>query len=350
MEQPDLSEAVWSRRMRLSDIAYDIHSNGKTIVLTSLVMLIVCVFVSVMVFFIVLGSAEKELVMVPNVVGKDLPEALLELQAKELYPRLQLRYSENSVEKGVILEQDPTPGAIVKGGKRVGLVVSQGTLIDTVQNYIGENIVDVQKKVESFVSSGTGKYVQIRLPYLVKYSDKPAGIILEQKPQAGAPISNNTELIFVVSKGSATQKVTVPDLRNATLDVIYKTMQHTALVFSFKEAAGNDTDTSIAVIEQKTEPSIELKAFSALNLSVSLPKTAENDIMSGILSTSLTEFPYPFTVSLNATYQNGAQKQLATFRHPGGACTIPYAVPEGTALSLHVVELNKEVYRYVVGQ
>ena len=60
--------------MGIGDIADDISGNGKTIVITSLVMLIVFVAVSTLVFFISLKSAEQ--VMVPNVVGKDLPEAL----------------------------------------------------------------------------------------------------------------------------------------------------------------------------------------------------------------------------------------------------------------------------------
>ena len=67
--------------MGIGDIADDISGNGKTIVITSLVMLIVFIAVSTLVFFISLKSAEQ--VMVPNVVGKDLPEALLDLQARK---------------------------------------------------------------------------------------------------------------------------------------------------------------------------------------------------------------------------------------------------------------------------
>ena len=168
--------------MSVGDIADDISGNGKTIVITSLVMLIVFIAVSTLVFFISLKSAEQ--VMVPNVVGKDLPEALLDLQTRELYPRIQLRYSQKADEKGLILEQDPSPGAIVKGGKRIELVVSQGTVIDTVQNYIGENIEDVQNRIRELFTSGNRQYLQIKQPYLTKYSAEPAGTILEQEPAA----------------------------------------------------------------------------------------------------------------------------------------------------------------------
>ena len=318
--------------MSVGDIADDISGNGKTIVITSLVMLIVFIAVSTLVFFISLKSAEQ--VMVPNVVGKDLPEALLDLQARELYPRIQLRYSQKADEKGLILEQDPSPGAIVKGGKRIELVVSQGTVIDTVQNYIGENIEDVQNRIRELFTSGSRQYLQIKQPYLTKYSAEPAG----------TPIANNMELTFVVSKGTQAETTQVPDMAGADLKKIYQVMQRAAVTFAF--TAGSTTGTDITVQQQSAAAQSGVPVFSPVTLTVSLPESA-NGMVSGILKTTLAEFPYPFTVSLYAAYPNGDKDLLTSFRHPGGACSVPYTVPEGTKLSLEV--LNKEVYTETVG-
>ena len=328
--------------MSVGDIADDISGNGKTIIITSLVMLVVFIAVSTLVFFISLKSAEQ--VMVPNVVGKDLPEALLDLQARELYPRIQLRYSQKADEKGLILEQDPSPGAIVKGGKRIELVVSQGTVIDTVQNYIGENIEDVQNRIRELFTSGSRQYLQIKQPYLTKYSAEPAGTILEQEPAAGTPISNNMELTFVVSKGTQAETTQVPNMTGADLKKIYQVIQRAAVTFAF--TAGSTTGTDITVQQQSAAAQSEIPVFSPVTLTVSLPESA-NGMVSGILKATLAEFPYPFTVSLYAAYPNGDKDLLTSFRHPGGACSIPYTVPEGTQLSLEV--LNKEVYTETVG-
>ena len=328
--------------MSVGDIADDISGNGKTIVITSLVMLIVFVAVSTLVFFISLKSAEQ--VMVPNVVGKDLPEALLDLQARELYPRIQLRYSQKADEKGLILEQDPSPGAIVKGGKRIELVVSQGTVIDTVQNYIGENIEDVQNRIRELFTSGSRQYLQIKQPYLTKYSAEPAGTILEQEPAAGTPIANNMELTFVVSKGTQAETTQVPDMAGADLKKIYQVMQRAAVTFAF--TAGSTTGTDITVQQQSAAAQSGVPVFSPVTLTVSLPESTDG-MVSGILKTTLTEFPYPFTVSLYAAYPNGDKDLLTSFRHPGGTYSVPYTVPEGTKLSLEV--LNKEVYTETVG-
>ena len=328
--------------MSVGDIADDISGNGKTIVITSLVMLIVFVAVSTLIFFISLKSAEQ--VMAPNVVGKDLPEALLDLQARELYPRIQLRYSQKADEKGLILEQDPSPGAIVKGGKRIELVVSQGTVIDTVQNYIGENIEDVQNRIRELFTSGSRQYLQIKQPYLTKYSAEPAGTILEQEPAAGTPIANNMELTFVVSKGTQAETTQVPNMAGADLKKIYQVMQRAAVTFAF--TAGSTTGTDITVQQQNAAAQSEVPVFSPVTLTVSLPEST-NGMVSGILKTTLAEFPYPFTVSLYAAYPNEDKDLLTSFRHQGGACSVPYTVPEGTQLSLEV--LNKEVYTETVG-
>lgn len=324
--------------MGVSDID---SGNGKTIIITSMVMIIVFIAVSTLIFFVSLKSDEQ--VMVPNVIGKDLPEALLELQARELYPRIQLRYSQKVDEKGLILEQKPNAGAIVKGGKRIELVVSQGVIVDTVQNYIGENIEEVQDRIRELFS-GSRQYLRIKQPYLVKYSAEPAGTILEQNPAAGTPISNNMELTFVVSKGTAAETVKVPDLVNAGLKKIYQTMQKTALTFVFVSDASVEAK-AVTVQKQSVEAQSEVPVFSPVALTVLLPK-ASNGTVSGILKSSLAEFPYPFTVSLYATYPNGKKERLVSFRHPGGDCSVPYMEPEGTNLSLEV--LNKEVYTETV--
>ena len=58
--------------------------------------------IALAVFFVAILGAEQT--MVPDVRGLELTEALLELQVKELYPRIQLRYSQSAADRGRILE------------------------------------------------------------------------------------------------------------------------------------------------------------------------------------------------------------------------------------------------------
>jgi len=152
------------------------------------------------------------------------------------------------------------------------------------------------------------------------------------------------ELTFVVSKGTQAETTQVPDMAGADLKKIYQVMQRAAVTFAF--TAGSTTGTDITVQQQSAAAQSEIPVFSPVILTVSLPESA-GGMVSGILKTTLAEFPYPFTVSLYAAYPNGDKDLLTSFRHPGGAYSVPYTVPEGTKLSLEV--LNKEVYTETVG-
>ena len=109
-----------------------IEDNASVIILTSIIMLIVVVLVSVVVFFAYLKTEDQ--VLVPSVEGSTLEDALVELQAKELYPRLQLRFSDDPSERGRVLSQSPTAGTVAKAGRRITLVVSRGTVTEQVDN------------------------------------------------------------------------------------------------------------------------------------------------------------------------------------------------------------------------
>ncbi|MDR1507570.1 MAG: PASTA domain-containing protein, partial [Treponema sp.] len=133
--------------------------------------------ISLSVFFVVVNG--KEQVMVPDVTGEDLTQALLKLQGKELYPKIQLRFSNSSEEKGLILEQDPDAGTVVKAERRINLVVSSGLALDKVGNYLGRNISDARADIAAL------PLLSIKEPFMYQYAREAAGTIIQQNPPAG---------------------------------------------------------------------------------------------------------------------------------------------------------------------
>ena len=94
----------------------------------------------------------QEETLVPNLLQKDLLAGLTELQEKELSPRVQVRYSSDHPQ-GIIMEQKPVPGTVVKAGRRVVLVVSKGPVIDRVGNYVGQKLEDVKIQLQTLFAS-----------------------------------------------------------------------------------------------------------------------------------------------------------------------------------------------------
>lgn len=323
--------------MSFENIADGIEGNGKVIIITSLVMLLFVVLLATVVFFTSLKTADQ--VLVPNVQGEQFTEAALKLQAKELYPRIQLRFSDNPDDAGKILEQSPPAGTIVKAGRRITLIISRGAVIDRLENYVGKSLTDVQQHFASLFTAGRKQLVSIKEPVMYKNSSIPAGTILEQNPSPDTEISEGMEIEFIVSKGPESEKISVPKLEGMGLEEIYSAMQNSKLMFNIKAERIAGTEKPL-ITAQSIPADSEVEAFSSISISLALPENTEK-MLFGIYSPNLPKYPYPVKVSLEAVYPDGKQEELLNFKHSGGKCDIPYAVQEGTVLVLTV--LNKTV-------
>ncbi len=328
--------------MSFSDIADGIEGNGRVIIRTSLIMLMVVILISGIVFFISVKPAEQ--VLVPNIKGKKLEDAMLELQVKQLYPRLQLRFTDTNADMGHILEQSPPAGAIVKAGKRITVVVSRGAVINSVGNYVGKTLTDVQQQLATIFSAGHKQLITIKEPIMYKASSIPAGTILEQNPSPETKISENIFIEFVVSKGPESETVSVPGLQGKGLAALYSAMEKNKLIFKIKASADASAKTPF-IREQSAAADTSVEAYSAVGIMLIFPENSA-DIIYGVYSPKLPKYPYPVKTSLDAVYPDGKREELVNFKHTGGNCDIPYAVPRGTVLLLTV--LNKQVQTFEV--
>ena len=304
---------------------------AKTVVTAVLVMMLACLIV----FSINVKGPEK--VMVPDVVGKDLPSALIEMQAKELYPKIQLRYSETPAEEGKILEQSPRGGSIRKGYSRVTLVVSRGVVIDHVENYVGQNLDDVRLKLQTLFAGTARPLIVIGQPSYKADTSEP-GTIIEQDPPEGTNIADPVTLSFVVSRGPNFENARVPDLEGSSVNDVLQQMARCKLTFDFtSHPAGGSENQGTVVKEQKFDAEV-VPNYTHVAVEFAMPSKPLNGNVYGIFEDELTDYPYAVPVKLTAVPEEGDPYVIVTFSHPGGKITIPYAVPQNTELVLSVVE------------
>ncbi|MBQ1948925.1 MAG: PASTA domain-containing protein [Treponema sp.] len=207
-----------------------LQANGKTFIFTVIAAVIVMVFFAFMVFFLHVKGPEE--VMVPEVRGKELTDALLEMQKKELYPKITLRYSEVPGDKGRILDQSPTAGSIVKGYSRVSLVVSRGVIIDHVGNYVGQNYDELKMNLQTLFAGSANPLIVLSEPSY-KPDLSPAGTILEQEPEEGTNISDPVLLNLVVSRGPSFENTRVPRLVGTSVNDMLQTVARSRIIFDF---------------------------------------------------------------------------------------------------------------------
>ena len=299
---------------------------------------------AISIFFIALKGGEQTLV--PEVRGKELTEALLELQVKELYPRLQLRYSQSSRDRGLVLEQDPQAGTIVKAGRRVRLVVSQGVMINRVENYVGRNVDDVRVDLLAFTAASGSPLLTLKEPVMYDFSPAAPGTVLIQKPEPGADISGPMNLEFVVSRGLENSLVTVPQLAGLALSPALEQLARLDIAFEFSLREIREGEKGETVVYQNPPAGASVTSNALLSLVVNEPAALDEGEVFGLFTYTMPKNPYPLPVRLEALLPSGERRRIAAVDFPGGKFTVPYRLPEESVLVLSL--MSREIYRETV--
>lgn len=139
------------------------------------------------------GCLEKTSAVVPNVIGLSLEEAKKKISDdKDAQIGLDIREQyNNTAAKGVVIFQNPIPGASVPFRSNISLVISRGRPV--VPNLVGKNKEQAKQLVEE---------VQLIFSSCEEYNDNvPKGKIISQKssPNDAVPVGSVVEVL--ISKG-----------------------------------------------------------------------------------------------------------------------------------------------------
>ncbi|MDR0503656.1 MAG: PASTA domain-containing protein [Treponema sp.] len=332
-------------KLNFSSVEDYVANHLRLFIFSTAGLLLIVGIIAVSVFFIAVRGEEQT--MVPDVRGKEITEALMELQVKELYPRLQLRYSLTSKDKGLIIEQEPMPGTIVKAGRRIRLVVSMGVIINKVENFIGREVDEVRMDLQTLYSSSGGlPLLSLKEPMMYDFSQEKPGTILAQKPEPGTDISGPLTLEFVVSRGPERRAVDIPQLTGLSLAAALDTLGSAGFNFSFSIRERNADEQGETIVSQRPAANTSSPANTVVQLTLTYPEYIADNEVFGIFSHKIPANPYPLSVRLEAILPSGDRTRLITINYIGGDFSVPYKLPAGTVLILSM--LNRELYRETV--
>jgi serine/threonine-protein kinase len=137
---------------------------------------------------------------VPSVVGRQLDEALADLQDAELKGK-QVRVDSDKP-AGEVVKQSPKAGASVAEGSTVTLSISKGPQPVAVPNVIGSSFATASSTLQA------RGFAVARGPDVE--SNEPAGTVVDQSPDGGTFQLPGTTITLRLSKGPTTS--TVPDV------------------------------------------------------------------------------------------------------------------------------------------
>jgi beta-lactam-binding protein with PASTA domain len=331
-------------RLDLDSIEGYVSEHLKPFVSMAVGILVFVGIIAVLIFFLALRGAEQT--MVPDVRGKELTEALLELQIKELYPRIQLRYSQTSQDRGRILEQDPQSGSIVKAGRRIRLVVSQGVVISKVENYVGRDIGVVRAELQALSSGMAVPLLFLKEPAMFDYSTEAPGTIIRQRPEPGSDISGPLQLEFVVSKGAEDEMIAMPQFVGLSISAALEQIGKTGIDFSFSLRAAKGREKQETVVAQEPPANSMVAANAIVRLTATMPDKLADDEVFTLFRYAIPANPYPLSVRLEALFPSGERVLIINAEYSGGEFTVPCKVPAGSVLILSM--MNREIYRETV--
>ena len=318
----------------------------KTIAWSLIGMAFLVVFLSVTVFFLALRGAEET--MVPQLVGKDVTSALVELQEKELVPYVQVKFSDDPGQKGNVIGQDPQGGILTKAGRQVTLWVSKGAVIDNVENFVGQNINDVQTRLKTLFATQAVPLLTLTANPIYTFNSAPEGTVLEQKPLAGTPLASPTELVVVVSKGQKGQVVKVGKYMDKTWSESLAMLisENKPFLITMRKAASDERPGTI--VGQAPVPESEMPKGSPVNLTLARPAPFTDGRVFQMLETTLPDYPIFVDVKVELRKATGEQSVLYLLKHPGGKLTLPYVASPGDVVAVSV--LDKEVFTQKVAE
>jgi eukaryotic-like serine/threonine-protein kinase len=194
---------------------------------------------------------------VPSVVGEPLDQALSDLRAANLKPKISR--VDNNAPQDQVVAQSPKAGAKVDQSSTVTLKVSKGPQPVIVPSVIGSTF-------DSANSALLGRGFAVRRKDVE--SDQPANTVVAQSPDAGTYQPPGATITLSVSKGPTTS--TVPDVTSlAQADAV---TQLRASGFQVRIVSQPVTDSSQDGIVQTQDPAGGTKAPPGSNITIAVGK------------------------------------------------------------------------------
>ncbi|WP_199426014.1 Stk1 family PASTA domain-containing Ser/Thr kinase [Thermaerobacillus caldiproteolyticus] len=201
-------------------------------------------------------------VTVPDVTNKDYDEAVEKLSSLGFEIKNTVDMEDNEIAEGKVVRTKPEAGKTVKEGTAITIYKSIGKKKVEFGNFIGENIDDVEEQLKN------EKFLLVKRNE--RYSDEPAGTIIEQFPSPGEKVvPDETEVTFTVSIGP--QKIILKDLTGYTEKSVRDYVQEQQLYVIVKHEYSDKVPEGI-VMSQTPRANTELEKGATITVVISRGK------------------------------------------------------------------------------
>ena len=177
----------------------------------SVLLFLILFFLSAVIFSQVL--LKGEIVSVPDLAGKPVAQARSELQKKDLTLVQKGTESNDRIDKGLIVRQDPAAGSKIRITRVVQVFTSSGSGTAAVPDLAGKTLDEALSLLQADGLT-KGRLTQIHTPRLA------AGKVLDQRPAPGTVVERGFPVGILLSQGDLDDRYVMPDLIGLRADAV----------------------------------------------------------------------------------------------------------------------------------
>lgn len=216
------------------------------------------------------NNLKSTVVTVPDTIDTPYEEAVQVLQGLGLYVDISEKKFDQEVPKGHIISQSVESGTSVKEGFTISLTVSQGPITTKVPNLLQKELSEAQLILENNkLTIGEVEYVN---------NDLPKGYILEQSPEPGKSIAQESAVNLVVSEGKVIETVILPSILGKTLEEARSTLSPLHVYIGNTTYNYSDEYSNETIMSQSKRGGSEVNEGTYINVVISKGRDPESPL------------------------------------------------------------------------
>ena len=180
------------------------------------------------------------------------------------YPNFQIQVKEwvtdDTVEQGRVVSQDPAPDRMVKSGSTISLTISSGPSTDTMRDVLNYSLENAQTVLDNLA-------LDLVINVVEESSDLAAGTVIRTDPVYGEPLTAGQTVTLYVSSGPAITLVPVPELLGLTQEKAVEKLEDLGLLYEITEVEHEEAEDT--VVYQSIKQGEEVKVGTTVNIQVS---------------------------------------------------------------------------------
>ena len=197
-------------------------------------------------FAVVALLLRQEEVRVPDLMGQDVVNIIETVAQQGLRLTVDRREAHPTLPRDAVISQSPLPGAAIKKGRLVHVVVSQGPSDAQALKLMGENFrkADMMIRQAGFFPGPVSRVSSDRVE---------RDIVIAQAPEAGSPLEKGGSISLLISAGNKTQHYVMPALTGKKAEEALKIIDRIGLQrrVTTRPPGNQETGTDRIVVQQK---------------------------------------------------------------------------------------------------